>query len=207
MFFSSEIRWFFAGEPDPGIVDWIAPSMLGRQEKPRTDEYLLLPGCTTAGVKVREGRLEIKAQTSPREAIRNNNGVRGYSESWVKWSRGLDGALAAGVESKETWISVVKRRRLRVYAIDGKVAEEAPAEKVIDGPGCQLELARLTVRPPGDTPETEWWSFCLEAFGISGESRGSLSVMAAHDSLADISEMLTLEASMSYPFWLVHLSQ
>ena len=206
MFYSSEIRWFFAGEPDPASVDWFAASRFGRQEEPRTDAYLLLPGCTTAGVKVREGRFEVKAQTSPREPVQFDNGVRGFEESWVKWSRGLEGADAAWLEGEETWISVIKRRVLRLYAIDGEQVDEVPVGQFIDGAGCQLELAELTVPPSGTAPGTEWWSICLEAFGAPGQTQDTLTVMAAHESLGDIAEVLTLEPYMSYSLWLARLS-
>jgi hypothetical protein len=206
MFYSSEIRWFFVGEPNRTIVEWFAASRLGRKEEPRTDEYLLLPGCTTVGVKVREGRFEVKAQTSQREPAQYGNGVRGYEESWIKWSHGLDGGNDAWLEGEDTWISVIKRRILRLYAIDGEQVDEVPVGQFIDGAGCQLELAQLTVPSPGLAPEARWWSICLEAFGSSGQTQDILAVMAAHESLGDIAEVLTLEASMSYPLWLARLS-
>ena len=206
VFYSSEIRWFFEGEPDPASVGWFTASQLGRQEEPRTDEYLLLPGCTTVGVKVREGRFEVKAQTSQREPAQYGNGVRGYEESWVKWSHGLDGGNDAWLEGEDTWISVIKRRILRLYAIDGEQVDEVPVGQFIDGAGCQLELAKLTVPSSGLAPEARWWSICLEAFGAPGQTQDTLTVMAAHESLGDIAEVLTLEASMSYPLWLARLS-
>jgi hypothetical protein len=43
----------YVSQPDAGPF--------AKQERPRTDEYLLLPNCQTVGVKQREGRLEVKA--------------------------------------------------------------------------------------------------------------------------------------------------
>lgn len=206
MFYSSEIRWFFAGEPDRASVEWFTTSRLGRQEAPRTDQYLLLPGCTTAGVKVREGRLEIKALTGQSEPARFDNGICGLSESWIKWSRQLVGRSDDWLKGDETWVSVEKRRNLRLYAIEAGDAEEVPARQIINGGGCQVELARLKVGPAEIAQCADWWSICLEAFGAPGQTEDVLAVMAAHESLGNIAEVLTLEASMSYPLWLARLS-
>lgn len=197
MFHSSEIRWFFEGDPDPSIDEWFARSQLGKREPPRTDRYLCLPGCTTVGVKIREGLLEIKAQTRGAESVRLPNGIAGSQSSWVKWSRQLDDTHGL-TEGDDTWVALTKERRLRLFAPKGDEVEEGAAGRIIDGPGCNIELSRVELAGEG----SGWWSVCLEAFGAPAESGDVLRLVASQPALASIAGFLPPENSLSYPEWL-----
>ena len=209
MFHSAEIRWFVEGSPEPILEDWFRRSDLLSIEEPRTDSDLLLPGCTTTGVKLREGRFEVKAQTSPPEPVQYENGISGVRASWVKWSSDVTGAeLLRSQSDEETWVQVEKTRLLRVFALESGVPDERIPGVFFDGPGCQLELAGLRVLFDSNdwNRAAYWWSMCLEAFGDQREVRRTLDTMAAHPSLAVPSEVLPRDASMSYPEWLVRVS-
>ena len=54
MFHSAEVRWFMAGDVPYGIREWFAAEGLAVDEEPRIDEYLLMPGSTSTGVKFRQ---------------------------------------------------------------------------------------------------------------------------------------------------------
>jgi hypothetical protein len=78
---SVEVRWFWPGHAQwevllawftrKGRLPLVAETRqnvsqpdvgrLVKQERPHTDDYLLLPNCETVGVKQRQGRLEVKA--------------------------------------------------------------------------------------------------------------------------------------------------
>ena len=165
MFHSAEIRWFIKGEPAKPANRWIQQSGSGKAEPARTDTYLYLPGCETVGVKLRQGLFEVKAQTRGRESVQYESGLTGYREGWVKWSQKLDDLHTKGAESGDTWVSVEKRRQLRIFAVDGAEILEVPLGRHIDGAGCQVELAELTVDYPGYEGPRTWWGVCLEAFG------------------------------------------
>ena len=61
---STEVRWFFPGEPSAETWAWVRSGDLGALQSPRTDEYLVLPGRETTGIKLREGLFEVKATAS-----------------------------------------------------------------------------------------------------------------------------------------------
>lgn len=209
MFHSTEIRWFAEGSPEPVVEDWFRQSDLLSAEVPRTDSYLLLPGCTTTGIKFREGTLEVKAQTSRPEPVQYDNGISGYKASWVKWSSDVPVAeLTRSQPGEETWVQVEKTRLLRIFALASGAPKETPQGEFFDGPGCQVETARIRVIL--DTSDwnraSVWWSMCLEAFGDRGEVLPTLDFMASQPSLAELAGALPQDASMSFPDWLARLN-
>lgn len=203
MLHSAEIRWFAEGDPDAAVIDEFRRSALAADEEPRIDSYLLLPGCTSAGVKVRQGHLEVKALTSTPEPVCYDNGLSGTRASWLKWSSGIAGApLLEERKGPETWVQVQKARMLRLFDLgSGGPLEVSPAEW-LDGTGCYVELARLCVTADTDVWSTtaKWWSVCFEAFG--GESLTALDAVASLGAFRLLGDLLTADASMGYPEWL-----
>ena len=63
MFHSGEIRWFFRDGPRREVDRWFSDCDTAVVEPPRVDRYIILPRCSTAGVKIRQGNIEVKAQT------------------------------------------------------------------------------------------------------------------------------------------------
>ncbi len=184
---------------------WFDDSEFSRQEDPRIDSYLLLPGCATCGVKIRQGHFEIKAQTSAPEAVEFANGIAGGRAGWVKWSSGLAGAQVLQEQrGPETWVQVEKSRTLRLFALSDEI-EEMQGGDWLTGPGCFVELA--TLRTLGESDDWDdaanWWSVCLEAFGPADEVCRHLDTMAASGWLRPIAADLLANASMSYPEWLL----
>jgi hypothetical protein len=214
MYRSAEIRWFFEGAVPDAVRQWFAAGGLGEDEAERVDEYLPLPDCETAGVKLRDGRLEVKAQTSaPVRLALPGDGV-GRREGWVKWSLALADLetlrepLAA---ADEDWVFVRKRRRLRKLSIDaGRVTEVDPRMTGL-GDGCQIEIVSLRVlRGPQGVPTVErdwrraapWWSLCFEAFGGPNTLADNL-VRCARELLRRPAPLSLREPdSLSYPAWL-----
>jgi hypothetical protein len=204
MFHTAEIRWFLEGAPDKDVQQWFDASALAREEAQRIDFYLLLPGCTTCGVKIRQGHFEIKAQTSPPEPVSYANGIAGRRAAWVKWSSGLDEVqLVHEKQGPETWVKVEKTRTLRLFALSDEI-EERPATEWLSGPGCFVELATLRVPSVADGRDaaSRWWSVCLEAFGSADDVRRHVDAMASSSWLRPVAAKLPAGASMSYPEWL-----
>lgn len=203
MFRSAETRWFFEGEGNADVREWILRSDLADSQPERIDDYLLLPDCKTAGVKIREGRFEVKAQTSAPELRHYSDDVAGYCDSWVKWSSTIPGTEGFSLDpaSDERWVSVRKQRTLRLYSLEGpRPVETAPGGPFLRA-GCQVEYSEVEVRVP-DARATAWWSFSLEAFGDSGSESAHLAATADLIFSGGFEFIFPQEASMSYPAWL-----
>lgn len=201
MYVSGEIRWFLPGRIPSDISDWFRSSGLGVDEPERVDEYLLLPGCTTTGVKIRDGRFEVKTSLLPPVPVTYTDRVDGIKDAWIKWSREARDSQALRdqlVSEEDAWVSVSKRRQLRLFSLNNGGAEEIRPRTVRLARGCQIELS--SIRWQG---ENEWWSLSLEAFGAQDELIDNLDEVARQFFKEEPPLRLTREASMSYPAWLL----
>lgn len=220
MFFSAESRWFFEG-PLPGAVrDWFVAGGRATPEPTRTDEYLLLPGCATTGVKLREGSFEVKAMTHAPEPVGYARGVNGYRDAWVKWScrandvEALRRMLGA---TGDRWAAVGKTRLLRLLSLDSGTLIEVDDKTMPVSCGCQIELTEIGVSAGGlgaswrggDHPaDARWWSLSFEAFapgdqGVTTRLLAQLEVTVNHCLDSPPPHALDTSSSMSYPGWLL----
>ncbi len=203
IFISAETRWFFPGQVPEAMADWFACSSVEASSPERTDDYLLLPGCSTAGVKLREGHFEVKAITGPSEVYSWSDDIAGKRDTWVKWSVKVSeprllAELSAGDDA--TWLPVVKQRDLRLVSLDGPTPGELQPNTIRLRNGCQFELTRIHL---GSASSDPWWSLSFEAFGPAGSVMRNLGT-AMHFVLADPPPVpLPAANSMSYPQWLL----
>ncbi len=65
MFRSSEARWFISGSLPDEVLRWFKAGQALDSEGVQVQEYLVFPDCQSVGVKLREGRFEIKAILAP----------------------------------------------------------------------------------------------------------------------------------------------
>lgn len=204
MFRSAEVRWFFEEEGSAAIEQRMLQSKMADRQPARLDNYLLLPGCTSTGVKIREGRFEIKSRTSPPELRRYSGWVAGYRDSWVKWSKDVPGSvdLPRRTNDDERWVAVEKRRVLRLFSLESARPVETAARGLVLSAGCQVEYSQIEVRADGAQAAAAWWSFSLEAFGEPGKEADNLDATAHHIFNDGFECSLPAEASMSYPAWL-----
>ena len=201
MYFSGEARWFFPGPASDAAERWIAAGAHSTQEAERTDRYLVLPGCDAAGIKIRDGKFEIKARTSHPEPIAWSQAIAGFRDSWVKWSRDLNdvGELAARPRDGETWVAVSKQRWVRLFSLEtGSPVESAPGGPWLAA-GCMVEKSVVRVA------SNDYWSFCFEAFGEPDMLISHLDTMVRHVAAEAPALELPQDASMSYPAWLATL--
>ncbi len=169
MFPSYEVRWFFSQCPEAlsGWMETLGHSLDDNNTAERTDFYLPLVGLQRPGIKLREGRIEVKQLINePGMQLFPYPAAKGNVQHWIKWSFGLceDDGLALGIirEGKHDWVSVRKKRCGFTYhfAPGGEVAKTSMGALVEEG--CQVELTRIKVF--GETHYT----FGLEAFSQSG---------------------------------------
>ncbi len=63
MLLSNELRWFYPGKLPENIQLWFQQNCLIdplKSPEEREDVYLYSPGCDYLGIKLRQGRLEVK---------------------------------------------------------------------------------------------------------------------------------------------------
>ena len=205
MYPTLEVRWFMRGSIPKEIREWFArgdPAPI--HADPRVDQYLRLQRSNALGIKLREGRVEIKQRLHQYGNIRFHRRVTGVIEHWRKWSM----PLAATGESLEeilvpqsSWIAVRKERMLRVYRCDAG-RQVLPTHGEYADRGCHMELTGV------QAGERVWWTLAFEAYGTEPSLRGSL-VSTMGYVLERDGVPITLEACNSYSYtrWLALLEQ
>ncbi len=207
LFHSAEIRWFFRGTPGEDFNRWFESRGLHSEQDARTDDYLVLPRCATTGIKMREGRFEVKAATSASELDQLPNGMRGYKGTWVKWSRRAeqpDAVRTLITGADEVVRRVQKRRTVRLVSLDGDAPLEVRPDERRLGQGCQVERTLLRVAPStralDDAPP--WWGLSFEAFGDAEDVIANLDEVTRFLLRDAIGVAASERDSMSYPEWL-----
>jgi hypothetical protein len=204
---SAELRWFVEGALPPGVAAWFCQGVACPKPETRSDEYLLLADCTTAGVKLRgadqqgRGTFEIKAlRVAPRPVVVGELAL-GLMDCWVKWSlRSTDVVPFGDALRKDAPTTLIgKTRWNRDFALETGTPCEIAAE-VRAGVGCSAELASVTVG------SRCWWTLALESFGPREALETALLRTAAKlFKDAQLPVPLRLEDSKSYPEWLAGL--
>ena len=200
---SHEVRWFGDGYAPEELVDWYAGLFgLALEQPERTDRYLCLPGWEAVGIKVREGRFEVKSRDGEPRAL-SVPGVEGRASRWTKWSTGgghVQPFLAGLGLDGGPWVSCTKTRWVRPYLVgDGGLAPNP--DEAAEGARCHLEVAELAV---GGRLA---WTLCLECFDPSGRAPDASTLDTAARTLlaAPPPVGLSAESSMSFPRWLARL--
>lgn len=199
MYPTAEVRWFYAGRVPPEVRAWFRQAV--RQPMGplhRVDYYLRLADGDSLGIKLREGRVEIKKRLGQRGVVHFHRRVAGVVERWRKWSFVLAEAgqeVASLIHPASSWIGVQKERALCRYRLEGSqqgvvVPAGEPASL-----GCGLELT--TLRLWGE----EWWTVGFEAFGGEASLEEAL-LLAADLALGEEPPVLEARDSYGYPRWL-----
>ncbi|MCB9420247.1 MAG: hypothetical protein H6667_10595 [Ardenticatenaceae bacterium] len=196
MFSTQEMRWFFAGAVPPLVAAWFGAQVCAAlSQPPRTDFYLQLDGDDSLGVKLREGRMEVKQREGAGVPVQLGEQAVGQMESWRKWSFGL----ADTGNVTEQWVGVWKARRWCLFDVgeNGRIIPTLPATVLEQGCACELTEIHLV-----DSPEP-WWSLGLEAFGGTAVQRRERLLLVAKTFLTQPgAPSLPSEQSYSYPKWL-----
>jgi hypothetical protein len=206
-----EVRWFFDGslaEAAPEVESRFGADRTQESEGNRRalswpatwrkDLYLILPGAEDMGVKLREGRLEIKGRVDTFGSERFADRVPGVTERWMKWSH----AIGTRPDDAMSVVLVEKQRILRRVSLAGGTLVEIPSGQSTPDPAVDFELTRI--RFAGSPTETHW-SIAFEAFPCGPDLHGVFK-RTVDDLLGEWPlEVLSAESSMSYPAWLSQL--
>lgn len=167
--YSSEIRWF---SQDRHFLHRLYADIpgKGRKESERTDYYLKYQGIDT-GVKIRQGRHEIKVKNANNEHFQKR-----VIEHWTKWStkeeRNILNTIA--VDHLSQWLPIKKERSTKIFLWNKSTGKMEYTEGFPDD-GCGVEYTILQVRGQN------WYTFGLEAFGTYRSCKENL--LAALDFL------------------------
>jgi hypothetical protein len=203
MYRTAEVRWFHWGTVPRAVLDWLEQATsLAETQPPRQDHYLLLPGNTSLGIKLREGQIEVKQRLRQHGTARFGEDVAGVVEWWRKWSFPISAAGSgpgAWLTPATSWLPVDKERRLWRYrlAADGTLCQVS-----LDGmpeSGCEFELSEVRAR--GGI----WWSVCFEAFGQETNLEDSLYAVAARLLAPGWPVAMEEGRSAGYPEWISRL--
>lgn len=205
---TTEFRWFWRTDDQQRATAWFT-ALDGHsptEEPSRQDRYLLLPGCRTTGVKLREGRFELKALLAERDECSMAGWPTGRLQTWVKWS--LDRAVLAENERKlldaGRWRQVGKTRLLRRYLPDQE-DRLRPVAGDEEGQTCQAELTRISL--PGQGSNWMTLGFEMNCDDQPDQAIAHVKAVVQHvcgDGWEDLGERTNLLAA-SYPGWLATL--
>lgn len=168
---TAEIRWFQLGS-SPGIIrKWLRNQKgIYEEQETRTDVYLILKNNPALGIKLREGRMEIKKRLSVGSTVRSHN-LAGTSEVWKKWSAKTEESNSAGnllFEEEDHWIHIRKKRYLQKYEITSGGELIPYPESGFPNSGLAVEIADLVIN------DQQWWTFGLESFGNPDQVKNDL---------------------------------
>jgi len=181
---SLEIRWFCAGKLPQAISSWFQQDELGGQLQPleeREDVYLYSPGCEYLGIKLRQGRLEVKWRQAELGIVRLGEQVEGKLEKWGKWlceDPTAESFKLEAVVGQKSWVSVMKVRSQRLYD------------------SCSVELTQLSIKG------NDWWSLGFETVGAEANQMEKLQTIASLVFKTYEGAELLAQDSYAYPKWL-----
>lgn len=195
-----EVRWFYEGSIPQPVLNWFREHAAQLEtQPPRVDYYLRLDNGDSQGIKLREGRIEVKERQRQFGIVQFHDRVAGKVEAWHKISRELgeiSDELARLASPKTTWIGVGKERKvLRFRNIDLGKIEPTPLSERPER-GCNLELTAVQIYG------REWWTMGFEAFGDEINLEQDLSATINATLAIGIPPSLDAEHSFGYPRWL-----
>jgi hypothetical protein len=219
-----EVRWFFDGSlaaTGAATAAWFAagakaaaqagPDSRSQEWRPqewRTDRYVSLPNADDVGVKLRQGRLEIKGCHSRVGVRRFGDGAEGEVACWTKWTvdapewherEGASGVWPGLAVS--AMLPIAKQRAQRRLALMPEGVADVSLGNEVEH-GLHMELTRLRVADAGDDTH---WSLGFEA-APDGPVCDAFFVEVVTRLLSGCpSKPLGAENSMSYPRWLQRL--
>lgn len=201
---TAELRWFNHGTLPKEISHWFEQAQLGDHIAPpeeREDVYLYVAECDYLGIKLRQGRLEIKWRQAKLDVVSfgdSGDSVEGKAEKWGKWlcedptSEIFQPTNVVG----KSWVSVRKVRSQRQYQVLAGKSVIAVADAESIDQGCSVELTELYING------NAWWSLAFEAFGEDDCLKDNLQAVAKWVFKSYSGPKLRAENSYAYPSWL-----
>jgi hypothetical protein len=202
-----ELRWFYPGRIPENIAVWFKQNCLIEPLQPpeeRSDIYLYSPESDFMGIKLRQGRLEVKWRKAELGTVYFGKFAEGKAQKWGKWfccDSTQESFQPKTVLDKPSWVSVEKMRYLQLYQF---IPNSSPApvstQESIDN-GCSVELTQLVIR------DRIWWSLAFEASGEEACMMDNLQATAYRVFNTYPESKLLAVNSYAYPTWLALVCQ
>ena len=199
---SVETRWFLPGTAPPDVVQWFWDEMMVTQPT-RIDSYLYTPKVHSLGIKLREGRIEIKQLNKKLGPYTFHADITGMVGNWNKWGFPISNSHIDVEAESNVWIPVVKERMLRRYQV-------VSGGKIRAVPGWLFPMQRSSIEITNIVINgTAWWSFGLEVVGTDIDLFEALQTTAVLAFKGRGVPQFSATQSYSYPHWLnlVHPTQ
>ncbi|MCK0159167.1 hypothetical protein [Allomuricauda sp. F6463D] len=154
-----EIRWFFQNEKEQ-LTNWFQ-QLNCTSMRSRTDFYLDINN-EDIGIKLREGKIEVKHRIGTRANGGLNHNIWGCFDEFLKWSFNVqeqDRVLSKIIDFEHCeWIPVQKKQKVvQLTAVNGENKLKPISEHLTSG--CQLEYSTITIF------NQKWYTLALEWFG------------------------------------------
>ncbi len=206
MFPSIEVRWFYQEMIPSDVAAWFQQGRVEPGQEPgRVDSYLRLGELDALGIKLREGRIEIKQRQRQHGIVAFCERLTGLVEAWRKWSLPLasaEGDLSGILVPASSWIPVQKERSVLKYQVTADGRSAAVPSDSFAVQGCMVELT--SIRAGGEA----WWSLGFEAFGEGCSLLKTLLPVVEHVlARGEIPLPFDESHSYGYPAWLSRLGQ
>jgi hypothetical protein len=202
MLITNELRWFYAGKLPENIMVWFQQNCLInplKSPEAREDVYLFTPGCDYLGIKLRQGRLDVKWRQAELGVMDFGELIKGNAEKWGKWlcedSQG-ESFQPEMVLSNPSWVKVQKVRYSQLFQVFADFSVQAVATSDRIANGCSVEITNLVVE------ENAWWSLAFEAFGEDSRMKENLQATANLVFQTYENSQLAIAHSYAYPHWL-----
>lgn len=199
-----EIRWFFEGSTPSEVKSWFQDLTSPQFFAPAQNlhDFYLRNRDFGLGLKLREGRLEVKWRRRFGEFVGAGGKVKGQAEDWIEWVWTNGGGRMAGQvaesirhDPRGPWIEVSKERlRLKHLSTENGLAPVRLDEQIERG--CIVELTNVEVL------DRRWWTLALDIFSQRGDT-----IMVLHQAAETLftdypGPQLGLAHSYGYPQWL-----
>ena len=196
---SVETRWFFPGNIPPGVKTWFQDD-LAMPQPSRIDVYLHTPGVYDLGIKLREGRIELKQRLNILGQHTFHPHVTGFVESWGKWGFMVSAENDLQQEMSGAWIPVEKKRSIRRYQVTQGGRIKAVPGWLFPVQRSTIEIAEIIIN------DSTWWSLNLEVVGTDIDLFDALRATADQVFITSEVPSLPVNQSFSYPQWLDYLA-
>jgi hypothetical protein len=205
---TAEARWFIPETLPDAVLEWFRADQTLDSGGVQVHEYLLFPDCDSVGVKLRDGRFEIKAMQGASQPLRQDLGIKGRTEQWVKWSFANEGlqVLDQALHQSGRWLKVRKERYLRRFSVErGRLMEVTASQGPLPLVGCNIEVTRIDV----DADPRFWFTLGFEAFGpttVTARILNDALLLFFNEHGSVPGTTLSEYESASYPAWLAKLA-
>lgn len=171
-YITRELRWFFDKDLPKRVAEWYEYELPGNalySPGPRTDLYFLVKDRPDFGLKLREGKLQLKWRTFTRSFSTSDGRVRGVQATWHKdeWEftnpKKVRKEFTRALDLKGPRYAVKKDRKQRKYSVSTNCRLRAVSIEKQPVRVAVIELTTLSV------PDGTAWTLGFDVIAVQEE--------------------------------------